>query len=208
MRLNFREPAPRGRSWDTRRHFWSAFPLDGYESETQFSVFFNLIRNMIRTYPKGFLVGWALTMGVTSLLVGLAFAPPFVSEAARVFIMQAFSGVCHQLSSRSPHIDGVALGVCHRCFGTYAGFPAAALLYGALRGFWPFSTRIAPWILVIGVLPAVVDWSGDVLGIWMNTPVSRIITGGFLGLVAGYFLVAAVVDSFVLHYRPNHKDSS
>ncbi len=50
-------------------------------------------------------------------------------------------------------------------------------------------------------IPAVVDWSGDVLGIWTNTPVSRMITGGILGLFAGYFLVAAIVDAFVVRKR-------
>jgi len=51
--------------------------------------------------------------------------------------------------------------------------------------------------LLGAAIPAIVDWSGDVLGIWTNTPVSRMITGGILGLFAGYFLVAAIVDAFV-----------
>jgi len=111
--------------------------------------------------------------------------------------MQAFAGVCHQLPSRSPHIDGVALAVCHRCLGTYLGLPAAVLIFSSLRGLWPFSRKAAPWVLLGAAIPAIVDWSGDVLGIWTNTPVSRMITGGILGLFAGYFLVAAIVDAFV-----------
>jgi hypothetical protein len=39
------------------------------------------------------------------------------------------------------------------------------------------------------------------LGFWTNTPVSRMITGGILGLFAGYFLVAAIVDAFVARKR-------
>jgi hypothetical protein len=41
-----------------------------------------------------------------------------------------------------------------------------------------------------------VDWLGGVLGLWINTPASRFLTGGFFGLVAGYFLARALVSLF------------
>jgi len=154
--------------------------------------------------PEGFLSGWTLTMLVTGVLVALALAPPFVSEPFRSVIMAALSGVCHQIPSRSPHIDGIALGVCHRCFGTYLGLPLAALLYLSLRGYWPWTNKTAPWVLVLGILPALIDWSGELFGIWHNTPVSRLVTGGILGLTAGYFLVASVVESFTTRHKKNN----
>jgi len=158
--------------------------------------------------PRGFLSGWTLTMLLTGFLVALAMAPPFVSEPVRSVIMAALSGVCHQIPARSPHIDGVALGVCHRCFGTYLGLPAAAVVYLSLRGFWPWTNKTAPWVLIFGVLPALIDWSGDLFGIWNNTPVSRLITGGILGLTAGYFLVASIVDSFTTRHKKKKVSSN
>lgn len=98
-------------------------------------------------------------------------------------------------------MDGVALAVCHRCLGTYLGLPVAVLVFSSLRGLWPFSRKAAPWVLLGAAIPAIVDWSGDVLGIWTNTPVSRMITGGILGLFAGYFLVAAIVEAFIARKR-------
>jgi zinc transporter ZupT len=49
-------------------------------------------------------------------------------------------------------------------------------------------------MLGLAVLPAVVDWGGDVVGIWQNSVGSRMVTGGIMGVAAGYFLVAAIAD--------------
>lgn len=150
-----------------------------------------------RARPGGFWQGVALAFGSTAALVVLATLPPFLPETARWVVMEAFSGICHQIPERSPHIGDVALGVCHRCYGVYLGLAAAGLLFGSARGFWPFSGKMAPYVLLAAASPALIDWTGEIVGLWSNTPGSRMITGGFLGLVAGYFLVSAIVDSFV-----------
>ena len=139
---------------------------------------------------------WTLSLGLGASLVTLASLPPFLGESGRHLIMEAFSGVCHQLPDRSPHINEVSLAVCHRCYATYWGLPGAALLFGLFRGAWPFTIRSAPWFLGAAIVPAVIDWGGDVLGFWSNTPISRMLTGGLMGLAACYFLVAAIHDMF------------
>lgn len=126
------------------------------------------------------------------LLVVLAMLPPFVSESVAGALMAAFDPVCHQIFSRSPHIHDTAFAVCHRCFGAYVGLFAGSVLFLSSRG------RVLPsWkpLLLLGLaaLPGVIDWSGDVVGIWINTPVSRIITGGWFGVLAGMLLAAAVL---------------
>jgi len=140
--------------------------------------------------------GWGVSFFSTSMLVLLASLPPFLSDSGRSLLMEAFSGVCHQLPSRSPHIQGISLAVCHRCYATYLGFPIAALLFKMARGAWPFSRKSAPIILGLATLPAIIDWGGDVIGFWHNTVTSRMITGGIMGVAAGYFLVAAISDMF------------
>ncbi len=110
--------------------------------------------------------------------------------------MHAFTTVCHQLPDRSPSVGGIPLAVCHRCYGIYWGIPVASFAYLALRGRGPIPRKIAPYVLVASLIPIVIDWSGDVLGIWANTPVSRMITGLVFGVVAGHFFVTAMVDAF------------
>lgn len=107
--------------------------------------------------------------------------------------MQGFAAVCHQLPGRSPHVDGVQLAVCHRCFGIYWGLPIAAVAYLAVKRQVRFGKR-GPWILGFALIPMLIDWGGDVLGVFSNTPGTRMATGLVFGLVAGLFLVLAFVD--------------
>jgi len=117
-------------------------------------------------------------------------------EGLRDIVMASFSSVCHQLPGRSAHINGVQLGVCHRCLGIYWGLPIAALVFGLSGGFWSIKRNTGFWILAISALPALMDWSGDMIGLWTNTPVSRVITGSIFGITAGYFFTQALVDVF------------
>ncbi|MDE2997241.1 MAG: DUF2085 domain-containing protein [Bacteroidota bacterium] len=148
-------------------------------------------------FPAGgsrfYYLGALLSIGLGLLMV-MALLPPFVSEPIRDALMHAFAPVCHQLPARSPHIDGVSFAVCHRCFGAYTGLFAGSIVYLFVRT-WPKGIRPALALLVAAV-PGVIDWSGEVLGIWTNTPVSRMMTGAFFGVLAGLLLASAVLDTF------------
>jgi uncharacterized membrane protein len=145
---------------------------------------------------SGFRKGWFLALATGLGLVALASLPPFLGEGAREYLMQAFTAVCHQLPDRSPSVGGVPLAVCHRCYGIYWGIPVATFAYLALRHRGPIGRRMAPWVLGGSLVPIAIDWGGDMLGFWSNTPVSRMSTGLVFGIVAGYFLVTAMVDAF------------
>ena len=137
--------------------------------------------------------GLLLTTGL-GVLVVFATLPPFVPEAVADALMAAFASVCHQLPGRSPHVDGTALAVCHRCYGAYLGFVGGSFAFVMSRA------RILPGIgpvllLILAALPGFVDWSGDVVGLWTNTPVSRVATGAWFGLLAGMLLASAVLIS-------------
>ena len=138
--------------------------------------------------------GWSVAFALT-LLLGLTVSlTPFYSDVIRGGVMQAFSFVCHQLPSRSPHVGGVQLAVCHRCMGIYWALPAAALVFGLSRGL-RFVTRYRTMtIVVLAGIPAGIDWMGDILGFWVNTPSSRWVTGAIFGLVAGYLLTEGISD--------------
>lgn len=109
--------------------------------------------------------------------------------------MHAFAPVCHQLPGRSPQVDGVAFAVCHRCYGIYLGLPLALVAFWGLLGRASWLHRHARWILAASLVPIAIDWGGDWLGWWTNTPASRMATGGVFGLVAGLYLAHAVLES-------------
>ena len=140
--------------------------------------------------------GWGLALTLTGLLLLLATLPPFVDPGWRVMLMQGFSTACHQIPDRSPALGGVPLAVCHRCYGIYWGLPLAMLLFLGLTRWDGFLNRHAGLVLLGALIPTSLDWLLGVLGFWHNTPVSRLATGGLLGLVAGYYLARALSQLF------------
>lgn len=140
--------------------------------------------------------GWGLALSMTGLLVLLASLPPFVGPKLRILLMQGFSTVCHQIPERSPFVDGMALAVCHRCYGIYWGLPLAVLGFLALARWDAVLWKHSRYIILLALVPTSLDWLLGVLGVWHNTPLSRIATGGFLGLVAGYYLARAMGQVF------------
>lgn len=138
---------------------------------------------------------WGGLLATLLLAVGLAAAPPSLPAEQRAWVMGGFRLFCHQLPERSFAVDGVPFAVCHRCFGIYAGLPLATLLWLGVAGWAAWLGRHARWVLAAALLPMAVDWGGDVLGLWTNTPASRVVTGGVFGVVAGLYLVRAVMEA-------------
>lgn len=142
--------------------------------------------------PSFFRNGTLLSAGLLGLVV-LALLPPLVSPAMADVLMAAFAPVCHQLPGRSLHFDGTSLAVCHRCFGAYAGFFAGSVAFLASSG--QVMPRLGPlFLLAVAAIPGMVDWAGDILGFWTNSPASRTATGGWFGILAGLLLASAVLD--------------
>ena len=148
-------------------------------------------QQMNRTHREW--IGWLLVAVVAWAVFGLVLAPPFAGEGLGQAIRLGFSGVCHQIPARSPHIHDVPLAVCHRCFGVYAALAAAPFLTLGLRPWNPWMQRHAKYLLLASLIIPGVDWGGDMLGWWTNTPWSRVLTGAVFGTVAGYFLVCAMM---------------
>lgn len=142
-------------------------------------------------------MGWGLALLIGSVLVLLASLPPFLEAGPRVLLHQGFSWACHQLPERSFHVDGVQLAVCHRCYGIYWGLPVAVMAFLGLSRWDHYINPRAKYILAGSALPPAIDWLGGVLGLWVNTPETRVITGAVFGLVVGYFLARAFVAAFV-----------
>ena len=146
-----------------------------------------------RTYSMQLERGGAGTLAILLLVVGVASAPPWLPSAWREAVMGAFAPFCHQMPARSPHLQGVALAVCHRCYGVYWGLPLAVLLAPFLAPWAGWFHRNARYVLLGALLPAGMDWLMGLSGVWSNVPLSRLLTGGLFGLAAGYYLLQAAL---------------
>lgn len=127
-----------------------------------------------------------LLMGILAVLASL---PPWVSEPVRIALMYGFDPLCHQIAERSPHVDGVQIAVCHRCYGILVGLaigPVAALI---IRGR---VNRYASLLIVASLIPLALDWGLGIVGIWANTAESRFITGAIFGTAAGILVAIAM----------------
>jgi len=110
-----------------------------------------------------------------------------------LFLYEGFSVACHQISARSYQFLGFPLAVCSRCVGIYLGVLVGLLTYPLVR---PLGLRRPParhWLFLAAV-PIVVDFGGGFVGFWVNTFLSRTLTGGIAGIGAIFFFFPAVVD--------------
>ena len=112
--------------------------------------------------------------------------------------MHSFSNVCHQIADRSPHIDGISLAVCHRCYGVYLGLPLAMLGFLMLIRL-PAQTNTLRIILFSSLILLMIDWGAPLIGLWHNTPLTRMVTGLIFGLSAGYYLIHVLAQQRKSH---------
>jgi uncharacterized membrane protein len=146
-----------------------------------------------------------------ALVVGVAWLPPVVSPEVRAALMKAFAPLCHQMPSRSPHVNGVALAVCDRCMGIYGGLLLGAGLAAGVRvlATWVVPSRVshgtlaraAKTVLLGALVPIGIDWLGPMLSAWTplagwgNTPLSRALTGALLGAAGGALLMFSIAKN-------------
>jgi len=131
---------------------------------------------------------WAVGSSIVAIWV-LAIILPTLLSPVRTF----FGYLCHQISERSFHVAGEQMAVCSRCFGVYLGILVGFALYPLFRNVENTEPPRRFWLLV-AIIPAAVDWSLTVFGVWENTLWSRLVTGLILGGACSVFIVPAVVE--------------
>ncbi len=121
----------------------------------------------------------------------LIFLPPIDSMAshppgwASSLSYRFFSTICHEQDARSFHVAGIRLAACSRCTAIYVSF-----LLGIL--FWRPLSRAIPadpslwWAAAL--LPMLADIMLDVLDLHTSGFLSRSLTGGTFGFIAGMIL--------------------
>ncbi|TVR17346.1 MAG: DUF2085 domain-containing protein [Balneolaceae bacterium] len=97
-------------------------------------------------------------------------------------------GVCHQMPDRSFSINGVQMAVNTRCFGIFAGLLAGWLSIPVMIRL-KASKKWTLRFLLCTVFLQIADFTGNLLGLWVNTNISRFMLGLLLGIA-----VAAVIS--------------
>ena len=149
-----------------------------------------------RASARALIFAWAAVTVAIGVLLFMVIAAPTLRAWGYPLLSgvlyQAFEPTCHQEASRSFWLSGWPLAVCSRCTAIYSGALLGSLLV-PLRGL---SAAPLPrtW-LVVGVVPAAIDFSLGWLGIIENTFLSRSITGVLLGSVAAFYVLPAVSEA-------------
>lgn len=113
------------------------------------------------------------------------------SGEARHWTEWMFYGICHQLPERTYSIGGYFMAVNTRCFGIFLGlwlgWFTIPLLSSITKGKrWPV------WILAVAVILQIIDFSGNMFGVWENTNHTRAV----LGMILGITVPVAISDLF------------
>lgn len=132
---------------------------------------------------------WVGSLLLMAILPTLASIPPWISEPLQLAMMHIFDPFCHQITERSPHVDGIQLAVCHRCYGILIGLVVGPIVALICRGW---SGRNARIFVVASLVPLALDWGLELLGIWHNSAGSRFLTGSMFGIVAGVLVARAM----------------
>lgn len=124
---------------------------------------------------------WCAAIVATPLLRSLGGA------GAASMLYEFFSRACHQMDSRSFHIDGNKFAVCIRCSSIYAAFFLSVLLSPVLsrRVLTSASARV---LLFVSALPMAVDVALAAIGVHDSTDATRLVTGAVFGFALGIIL--------------------
>ena len=143
------------------------------------------------------LIAWLQISLILFLLVVLTVLAPIASffNATQFSdaMYAAYGFICHQIPERSFWILGQPLAVCARCFGIYAGVFIGAI---ALRMIFGLARKnsISPIWVLLSLIPMGVDWSLTFFDIWDNTEMSRLVTGGIVGIACGISLTNSLLN--------------
>jgi len=140
---------------------------------------------------------WLIVAGGSLATIALIIGAPLALKAGFPFLgltlYRSFSYLCHQIPERSYFIAGYPFTVCSRCFGLYAGFAAAALLYPLIKSLRSTETPARKWLFVAAA-PMALDFAVEFLGVGHNTHFSRFATGALIGAVAVFYVMPGLLE--------------
>ena len=133
-------------------------------------------QNMLESRRREAFAAWgifgflAAFLVLAILLAPVAEAHGFISVSHPIY--KFFSFICHQMPSRSFHLEDHSFAVCSRCFGIYFGLFGGFLVYPLFRRIEGVEPLPRLW-LFLALIPMGIDWSLGFFGTWENTHFSR-----------------------------------
>lgn len=145
---------------------------------------------------------------ILSLLwsAGILIAPLWSSAAGirgsiSVLLYKLYATSCHQLDSRSFHLNGAELGVCSRCTSIYFGFLLGVIIYPLVRKLNNIDLPSILYLL-IGTSLVIIDAGLDILDILKNTFLTREITGAIIGTILPFYIIPGTIRVFHEFFKP------
>jgi len=144
------------------------------------------LKKKIYTYFLVITIIWTLAIFLIPFFQGLG--DNLFSEYGYIF----FSTTCHQLDSRSFFFFGQKVAVCSRCTSVYIAFTFGVLIYPLFNNK---ENKLPPiWLLIIASGLLLLDAGFDILDIFKNTFLSRIITGSIIGFLLPFYLIPGTIN--------------
>lgn len=157
------------------------------------------------------LLMWSLvaagSLGTIALIVGAPLALKFGFPITGLTLYRAFSYLCHQIPERSFFIAERSFAVCSRCFGLYAGFAIAVILYPLVKSLRSVEAPERKWLFVAAV-PMAIDFSLEFFGFGHNTHFSRVATGALLGAVSVFYVMPGLMELSLREWGRNKRRST
>jgi len=108
------------------------------------------------------ITAWSLGFALVFVWVFLILLAPIAEVNGLTSISNPlytfFSFLCHQIPSRTFHIENHAFAVCTRCFGVYAGLLLGFIVYPFFRSIEEIEPLPRFW-LFLALVPMAIDWS-------------------------------------------------
>ncbi len=98
-----------------------------------------------------------------------------------------FSLICHHLSSRSLHINGVSIWLCYRCLALWSTLLLGAVVWRIYGTRGNVSWRAFVFTLVLS-FPLIIDGVTQSLGWRMSSNWLRVFTGSLMGFSYGFLI--------------------
>ncbi len=150
------------------------------------------------------LVVAAGSLGTIALILGAPLALKLEFPILGLTLYRAFSYLCHQIPERSFIIAERPFAVCSRCFGLYAGFATAVILYPLMKSLRTIEAPERKWLFVAAV-PIAIDFSLEFFGFGHNTHFSRVATGALLGAVSVLYVMPGLMELSLREWGGNKR---
>ena len=115
-----------------------------------------------------------------AVLLAAVVATLTIAGGGAEIVRLPFRLMCHGQVDRAFEMAGIAMPLCARCVGIYAGIAVAAVAMFTA----PPARRRQSWFVLGAALvaPMVIDGSGQTMGLWSTGNAARAVTGLAFGL--------------------------